>query len=88
LGRSKGGFATKIHAITDALGNPLEFILTGGQAGDIGQAETFLALAPEGVGKLAAGKAYRTKLLKRLSRRAAIVNKAEFVIGLFIRNYN
>ena len=29
LGRSKGGFTTKIHAITDALGNPLDFILTG-----------------------------------------------------------
>jgi hypothetical protein len=26
LGRSKGGFSTKIHAITDALGNPLGFI--------------------------------------------------------------
>jgi len=57
LGRLKGGFTTKIHGITDALGNPLEFILPGGQAGDIGQAETLLALAPEGVGKLAADKA-------------------------------
>jgi transposase len=46
LGRSRGGFSTKIHAITDALGNPLEFVLTGGQASDIGQAEKLLALAP------------------------------------------
>ncbi|MGZ8160170.1 MAG: hypothetical protein ACXWT4_15345 [Methylobacter sp.] len=30
LGQSKGGFTTKNHAITDALGNPLAFILTGG----------------------------------------------------------
>jgi transposase len=30
LGRSKGGFTTKIHAITDALGNPLDVILAAG----------------------------------------------------------
>ena len=28
LGRSRGGFSTKIHALVDALGNPLYFILT------------------------------------------------------------
>ncbi|GFY38746.1 transposase [Trichonephila inaurata madagascariensis] len=28
---SKGGFTTKIHALVDALGNPLKFILTPGQ---------------------------------------------------------
>ena len=38
LGRSKGGFTTKIHIIVDALGNSLEFILTGGQAADVTQA--------------------------------------------------
>jgi len=32
LGRSKGGFTTKIHVMVDALGNPPDFILTGGQA--------------------------------------------------------
>ena len=48
LGRSRGGFGTKIHAITDALGNPLDFVLTGGQASDIGQADTLLGLTPEG----------------------------------------
>jgi len=30
LGRSRGGFITKIHALSDALGNPLKFILTPG----------------------------------------------------------
>lgn len=39
LGRSKGGFSTKIHAKVDALGNPLKFILTAGQRNDITQAE-------------------------------------------------
>lgn len=39
LGRSRGGFSTKLHAITDALGNPLKFALTGGQRNDITQAQ-------------------------------------------------
>lgn len=39
LGRSKGGFTTKIHALVDGLGNPLKFILTAGQRNDITQAE-------------------------------------------------
>lgn len=39
LGRSKGGFTTKIHAAVDALGNPVKFILTPGQRNDITQAE-------------------------------------------------
>ena len=38
LGRSKGGFTTKIDVLFDALGNPLDFILTAGQAADITQA--------------------------------------------------
>ena len=58
LGRSKRGFTTKIHAITDALGNPLDFILTGGQASDIGQAENLLVLTPEGAGALLGDKGY------------------------------
>ena len=42
LGRSKGGFTTKIHALVDALGNPIKFIVTPGQRNDITQAETLL----------------------------------------------
>ena len=34
LGRSRGGFTTKIHAACDALGNPLRFYLTAGQRSD------------------------------------------------------
>jgi len=29
LGRSRGGLSTKIHALVDALGNPLRFLLPG-----------------------------------------------------------
>ena len=39
IGRSKGGFTTKVHAMVDALGNHLKFILTPGQRNDITQAE-------------------------------------------------
>jgi transposase len=42
LGRSKGGFSTKIHAMVDALGNPLKFILSAGQRNDITQAENLI----------------------------------------------
>jgi len=40
LGRSRGGFTTKIHTRVDALGNPLQFILTAGQRHEITQAKT------------------------------------------------
>ena len=42
LGRSRGGFSTKVHITVDGLGNPLRFILTGGQENDIAQAEALL----------------------------------------------
>jgi transposase len=38
LGRSRGGFSTKLHVLVDALGNPLKFLLTSGAAGDNPQA--------------------------------------------------
>ena len=57
LGRSRGGFSTKIHALTDALGNPLAFVLTGGQAADIGQAQHLVGRFPT-AGALLADKGY------------------------------
>src|SRR4051794_4974360 len=42
LGRSRGGFGTKIHIIVDALGNPVDFILTAGQEADVTQAEPLI----------------------------------------------
>jgi hypothetical protein len=35
IGQSKGGLTTKIHALGDALGNPIGFHLTAGQAHDL-----------------------------------------------------
>jgi transposase len=42
LGRSRGGFSSKIHLAVDALGNPVEFILTAGQEADVTQAEPLI----------------------------------------------
>lgn len=42
LGRSVGGFSTKIHVVVDSLGNPLRMILTGGQKADSPQAISLL----------------------------------------------
>lgn len=39
LGRSRGGFSTKIHIAVDGLGNPLRFLLTGGECHDLSQAQ-------------------------------------------------
>ncbi len=47
LGRSRGGFSTKIHLKTDLDGNPLDFHLTGGEASDSTQFETSLAIGPD-----------------------------------------
>jgi len=38
LERSRGSFSTKIHVNVDSLGNPLRFLLTGGQRNEITQA--------------------------------------------------
>ena len=41
-GRSRGGFSTQIPIVVDALGNPLDFVLTAGQVHDGTQAPTRL----------------------------------------------
>jgi len=43
LGRSKGGFTSKIHSLVDSLGNPLRFILTPGQRHDVTQAKKLIS---------------------------------------------
>ena len=65
LGRSKGDFTTKIHVLVDALGNRLNFILTGGHRADITQTYPLI----EGVNATYAlmDKAYDTdKLIEQL----------------------
>src|SRR5271168_3213346 len=56
IGRSRGGLSTKIHALVDALGNPLAFRLTAGQTHDLAGAD---ALLPQmAADRLIADKAY------------------------------
>ena len=43
--RSKGGLSTKIHARTDALGNPTGFYLTNGQVHDLNGSDVLLDLS-------------------------------------------
>ena len=43
LGRSRGGFSTKIHALVDGLGNPLRLHRTAGQAHDSPHATMLLS---------------------------------------------
>ena len=43
IGRSRGGLSTKVHAQLDALGNPVGFFLTGGEAHDLVGADHLLA---------------------------------------------
>ena len=47
LGRSRGGFSTKVHLKTDFGGLPMAFSLTGGEASDSRRFETLLDIGPE-----------------------------------------
>jgi transposase len=48
IGRSHGGLTSKIHALVDALGNPVEMMLTPGQAHDLTCAERCWNLSIQG----------------------------------------
>jgi transposase len=71
LGRSKGGFTTKIHVMVDALGNPLDFVLTGGQAADVTQSYTLVKGVRAKYGLM--DKAYDAdKLIEQLKQQGII----------------
>jgi Transposase DDE domain len=61
LGRSRGGFSTKIHLKADLDGRPLAFHLTEGQAGDSPQFEVLLDLGPDITPRAAMGDKGATK---------------------------
>ena len=62
LGRSAGGFSSKIHAVVDALGNPLKFALTAGQQHDVTQAAALLLEFKSAY--ILADKAYHSSVLR------------------------
>jgi transposase len=47
LGRSRGGFTTKIHGKSDSSGNLIGFDLTGGEASDARHFDTLLDIGPD-----------------------------------------
>jgi transposase len=59
LGRSRGGFGTKVHVAVNGLGLPVELILTPGQAADVSQAEALIEDLPVEV--VIADKGYDSK---------------------------
>ncbi|MNW61449.1 Transposase DDE domain protein [compost metagenome] len=71
IGRSRGGNTTKIHAVVDAMGNPLMFQLKGGQVHDskptLGLLET---IALEGIHVLG-DKVYGAQEIRYLTSRKA-----------------
>lgn len=92
LGRSCGGFSTKIHALVDALGNPVKFLLSPGNDNDITHAEELTKELKNT--KLLADKGYDSKdfvnyLKKKAARlsslRAQIPKKSEKLTKTFIR---
>ena len=58
LGRSRGGFTSKIHARCDNQGLPVGFILTGGEASDYTAAEPLMAIPVATPKALLAHKGY------------------------------
>ena len=56
LGRSRGGFSTKIHIAVDTLGHPVKFLFTPGQDHDVTQGQALIA--GEGAKYVIADKGY------------------------------
>ena len=70
LGRSRGGFTSKLHCLADARGRPLAFPLTVGEAADCKAYDTLIALPEQAPKALLADKGYdadaiRTDLARR-----------------------
>ena len=73
LGRSRGGFSTKIHLKVDLGGLPLAFHLTGGEASDSRNFEILLDLGPDIAPRAAiTDKGYDAKANRDGARRRGI----------------
>ena len=86
LGRSKGGFTTKIHAITDALGNPLDFRtgwgIVAAHTGRCGCSTRWT----RAMTAMRSSRPPRSKVYKLLFRLAATGLCRVIVIGLYIKS--
>jgi transposase len=63
LGRSRGGFTSKIHGLGDARGRPIAFDLTPGEAADCKSYDTLIAL-PERAPGFVAEKAHDSHAIR------------------------
>jgi transposase len=73
LGRSRGGFSTKIHLKTDFDGHPIAFDLTGGEKGDAPHFPILLGLGPDIDPRAAVGdKGYASKANRQAARNRGI----------------
>jgi transposase len=73
LGRSRGGFTTKIHAKADNSGGIIAFDLTGGQVADTTRFETLLNIGPDITPRAALGdKGYSSKANRAAARTRGI----------------
>ncbi|MDP3406660.1 IS5 family transposase [Bosea sp. (in: a-proteobacteria)] len=73
LGRSRGGFTTKIHAKSDASGALIGFDLTGGEKGDAPHFAVLLDLGPDIAPRAVIGdKGYASKANRALARTRGI----------------
>jgi transposase len=61
LGRSRGGYSSKVHVTVDALGNPRRVILSAGQVHDLQMAVDLIE--NEQTGAVVADKAYDSDVL-------------------------
>lgn len=74
MGRSRGGLTTKIHALVDGRGLPIQLHLSEGQASDCREAEGPLAAVPSGSTFLA-DKAYDSDAIRsRITAQGGFAN--------------
>ena len=79
LGRSRGGFSTKIHLKSDFDGQPIAFHLTGGEAGDSPLFKLLLDLGPDvNPRAVLADKGYDAKANRALARARGIAPAIPF----------
>ena len=94
MGRSRGGLTTKIHALVDGRGLPVELHLSEGQASDCQQADPLLEVVPEGSIFLA-DKAYDSDAIRdKVEARGSFANippkanrKKGFAFSSFLYRY-
>ena len=79
LGRSRGGFSTKVHLKSDFDGRPIAFHLTGGEAGDSPLFKLLLDLGPDVTPRAAlADKGYDVKANRAIARARGIAPAIPF----------